>query len=135
MNGSYEQVQPEFLKNVTLWWGCAFTLAVYVAQIGSLAMIVIGLCYVVLARDGAMMSITSAESIAPALCAGGILAELLAGFAGYYAVAAVWPNFFYTPITQGKVTWLALQAVCISIYVLGVVYAYGGIRRAAGQHR
>ena len=135
MIGSFETVQEAFLKNVTLWWGCAWTLAVYVAQLGSLAMIVIGLCYVVLARDGAMTSVTSAERIAPALCAVGILAEFLAGVAGYYAVLAVWPNFYYTPITHGKVTWLALQAVCISIYVLGVVYASGGIRRAVAQHR
>jgi hypothetical protein len=135
MHGSFEQVEEAFLKNVTLWWGCAWTLAVYVAQVGSLAMIVIGLCYVVLARDGAMTSVTSAERMAPALCAVGILAEFLAGLPGYYAVAAVWPNFYYTPITHGKVTWLGLQAVCISIYVLGVIYASGGIRRAAAQHR
>ena len=39
MHGSFEPVGEAFLKNVTLWWGCAFTLAVYVAQVGSLAMI------------------------------------------------------------------------------------------------
>ena len=54
MHGSFEPVEAAFLQRVTLWWGCAFTLAVYVAQIGGLAMIVIGLCYVVFARDGAM---------------------------------------------------------------------------------
>jgi hypothetical protein len=130
MHGSFEEVHQAFLKNVTLWWGCAFTLAVYVAQVGSLGMITIGLCYVVLARDGAITSVTGAERMAPALCAGGILAEFLAGVAGYYAVAAVWPNFYYTPVTAGKVTWLALQAVCIAIYVAGVAYAYDGIKRA-----
>lgn len=70
------------------------TLAVYVAQVGSLAMIAIGLCYVVFARDGAMTSVTAAERIAPVLCAAGIIAEFVAGVAGYYAVAAVWPNFY-----------------------------------------
>ena len=98
MHGSFEPVGEAFLKNVTLWWGCAFTLAVYVAQVGSLAMIAIGLCYVVLARDGAMTLVTNAERMAPALCAGGIIAEFVAGVAGYYAVAAVWPNFYYAPI-------------------------------------
>ena len=77
MHGSFEPVGEAFLKNVTLWWGCAFTLAVYVAQVGGLAMIVIGLCYVVLARDGAMTSVTAAERMAPALCAGGIIAEFV----------------------------------------------------------
>ena len=58
-------------------------MAVYVAQVGSLAMIAIGPCYLVLARDGAMTSVTSREQITPALCAGGILAEFVAGVAGY----------------------------------------------------
>ena len=130
MHGSFETVGEAFLKNVTLWWGCAWTLAIYVTQVGSLAMIVIGLCYVVLARDGAMTSITEAERMAPALCAGGIIAEVVAGFAGYYAVLAVWPNFYYGPVRQGIWVWLGLQAVCIAIYVAGVMYAYGGIKRA-----
>ena len=130
MHGSFEPVGEAFLKKVTLWWGCAFTLAVYVAQVGSLAMIAIGLCYVVLARDGAMTSVTAAERMAPVLCAGGIIAEFVAGVAGYYAVAAVWPNFYYTPITAGNVAWLGLQAICIAIYVAGVMCAYGGIKHA-----
>ena len=130
MHGSFEPVGEVFLKNVTLWWGCAFTLAVYIAQIGSLSMVAIGLCYVVLAREGAMASVTSAERMAPLLCGAGIVTEFLAGFAGYYAVAAVWPNFYYAPITAGKVTWLGLQAICIAIYVTGIVCAYGSIKRA-----
>ena len=108
MHGSFERVGEAFLKNVTLWWGCAFTLAVYVAQVGGLGMIAIGLCYVVLARDGAMTSVTSAERMAPVLCAGGIIAEFVAGVAGYYAVAAVWPNFYYTPIRpEDHLAWTA----------------------------
>ena len=130
MHGSFEQVGEAFLKNVTLWWGCAWTLAVYVTQVGSLAMIVIGLCYVVLARDGAMTSVTDTERMAPALCAGGIIAEVVAGFAGYYAVLAIWPNFYYAPVRAGILVWLGLQAVCIAIYVAGVMYASGAIKHA-----
>jgi hypothetical protein len=130
MHGSFEPVGEAFLKNVTLWWGCAFTLAVYVAQVGSLAMIALGLCYIVLARGGALTSVTRAARLAPALCAVGIVAEFLAGFAGYYAVAAVWPNFYYTPIRAGIWAWLGLQAVCIAIAVVGVICAYGGIKHA-----
>jgi hypothetical protein len=99
MHGSFETVGEAFLKNVTLWWGSAWTLAIYVTQVASLAMIVIGLCYVV------------------------------AGFAGYYAVLAVWPNFYYGPVRQGIWVWLGLQAVCIA-NIAGVMYAYGGIKRA-----
>jgi len=130
MHGSFEPVEAAFLQRVTLWWGCAFTLAVYVAQVGGLAMTVIGLCYVVLARDGAMTSVTAAERIAPVLCATAIIAEFVAGVAGYYAVAAVWPNFYYGAITAGRVTWLALQGVCIVVYVVGVMWAYSGIKHA-----
>jgi hypothetical protein len=43
MHGGLDPVQPDFLKNVTLWFGCPWTLAAYVAQLGSLAMIPIGL--------------------------------------------------------------------------------------------
>jgi hypothetical protein len=57
-------VEAAFLQKVTLWWGCAFTLALYVAQIGGLAMVVIGLCYVVFGRGGAMTSVTAAERCA-----------------------------------------------------------------------
>ena len=130
MHGSFEPVEAAFLQRVTLWWGCAFTLAVYVAQIGGLAMTVIGLCYVVLAREGAMTSVTAAERIAPVLCATAIITEFVAGVAGYYAVAAVWPNFYYGAITAGRVTWLALQGVCIVVYVVGVMWAYSGIKHA-----
>ena len=45
-------------------------------------------------------SVTDAERMAPTLCAGGIIAEFVAGFAGYYAVLAVWPNFYYGPVRQ-----------------------------------
>ena len=76
MHGSFEEVHEAFLKNVTLWWGCAFTLAVYVAQVGSLAMIAIGLCYVVFARDGAMTSVTDAERMAPVRERAGFLRNL-----------------------------------------------------------
>jgi hypothetical protein len=54
----------------------------------------------------------------------------VAAVAGYYAVCAVWPNFYYAPVTAGKITWLALQMVCIAIYVAGVICAAGGIKRA-----
>ena len=133
MRGSKELVGAEFLQRVTLWWGCAFALAVSVAQIGGLSMIAIGLCYVVLGRSGAMTSVTSSERIAPALCVGGIIAEAVAAIPGYYAVVSVWPNFFYAPVNEGKWTWLGMQIVCIAIYTTGVICASGGIRKAAKQ--
>jgi hypothetical protein len=131
MHGSLEEVHEAFLKNVTLWFGCAWTLPVYVTQLGGLSMVVIGLCYLALGRDGAMGSISGAERSGPALCAVGIITEFVFGFPLYFAVNAVWPNFYYTPIQAGKWTWLGTQGVCILIYVIGVICAYGGIKRAS----
>jgi hypothetical protein len=92
MHGALEEVHEAFLKNVTLWFGCPWTLPVYVTQVGGLGMVVIGLCYLVFARDGAVVSISSAERIGPALCAVGIITEFVFGFPLYFAVNAVWPN-------------------------------------------
>src|SRR6516165_8843038 len=131
MHGALEEVHEAFLKNVTLWFGCPWTLPVYVTQLGGLGMVVIGLCYLVFARDGAMASATLAERTAPALCATGIVSEFVFGFPLYFAVNAVWPNFYYTPINAGKWTWLGTQGVCILIYVIGVMCAYDGIKRAS----
>ena len=130
MHGALEEVQPAFLKNVTLWFGCPWTLPTYVAQLGGLAMAVFGLCYVVLGRDGAITPVTDGERVAPTLCAVGILAEFVLGYPGYFVVNAVWPNFYFTPIAAGKWTWLGVQGVCIGIYVVGVMCSYSGIKRS-----
>jgi hypothetical protein len=131
MHGALEEVQPAFLKNVTLWFGCPWTLSTYVAQLGGLGMMAIGLSYLAFARDGAMASVGSAERLGPALCAVGILAEFLFGYAGYFVVNAIWPNCYFTPIQPGKWTWLGVQGACILIYVIGVACAYSGIERAS----
>ena len=78
---------------------------------------------------------TAAERIAPVLCATGIIVEFVAEVAGYYAVVAVWPNFYYAAITAGRVTWLALQAVCIVVCDIGVVWAYSEIKHAVRSNR
>jgi len=134
MHGALEEVHPAFLKNVTLWFGCPWTLATYVAQLGGLSMVLIGLCYVVFARDRPMSAVTHGERIAPTLCAVGILAEFVFGYAGYFVINRIWPNFYYTPIDAGKWTWLGIQGACISVYLVGVLYAHGGIRRATSGY-
>jgi hypothetical protein len=59
------------------------------------------------------------------------IAEFVFGFPLYFAVDAVWPDFYYTPIDAGKWTWLGIQGLCIAIYVIGVMCAYGGIKHAS----
>ena len=131
MHGALEDVREAFLKNVTLWFGCPWTLPVYVTQLGGLSMVVIGLCYLVFARDGAMGPIAGGERMGPSLCSVGIIAEFVFGFPLYFAVNAIWPDFYFTPIQAGKWTWLGIQGVCILIYAIGVMYGYGGIKRAS----
>jgi hypothetical protein len=125
-----EEVQPAFLKNITLWFGWPWTLPTYVAQLGGLGVVVIGLCYAVFARDGAIASVTGGERMGPVLCAAGIVSEFVLGYAGYFAVNAIWPNFYYRPIDAGKWAWLGVQGVCITVYVIGAICAHGGITRA-----
>src|SRR5277367_4169478 len=131
VHGALAEVHEAFLKNVTLWFGCPWTLPTYVTQLCGLSMMVIGLCYLAFARDGAMGSLGGAERMAPTLCATGIIAEFLLGYPGYFVVDAVWPDFYYTPIQAGKWTWLGIQGACIAIYVVGVMCSYGGIKRAS----
>jgi hypothetical protein len=52
MHGAMDEIQPGFLKNVTLWFGCPWTLPTYVAQLGGLGMVAIGLCYLVYGLTG-----------------------------------------------------------------------------------
>src|SRR5215472_12556022 len=42
-----------------------------------------------------MVSVTGAERIAPAVCAIGVVAEFLCGYAGYFVVNRIWPGFYY----------------------------------------
>ena len=132
MHGAMEEVHPAFLHNVTLWFACPWTLAVYVTQLGGLAMTVFGLCYAVFGR-GTTRTTTGMEQLGPMLCAVGILAEFAFGYPGYFAINAVWPSFYYTPIEAGKWTWLGLQGASIAVFVIGALYACAGIRRATRQ--
>jgi hypothetical protein len=76
-------------------------------------------------------SVTDGERIAPVFCLVGLLAEFLFGFPLYFAVNAVWSSFYYAPIDAGKWTWLGTQGASIAIYVIGVMFAYGGINRTS----
>ena len=101
-------VGPVFLKNMTLWWGCPAVLAELTLKTGGLGMIAIGLCYMVLTRQGSAANITKNERIAPSLCSYGLIAELITAGAGYAIFNYFWPNFFFEPVQAGKNLWLTL---------------------------
>jgi hypothetical protein len=128
-------VGPNFLRNITLWWGCPAVLAELTLKTGGLGMIAIGLCYLAIIRQGASAHLSSHERIAPALCAFGLIATLVSAAAGYVICNHFWPNVYYDAISAGKNVWLAAQGLSIAVYVVGICYSFAGIRRASAQFR
>jgi hypothetical protein len=128
-------VGPDFLKNITLWWGCPAILAELTLKTGSLGMIAIGLCYLATTRQGTSQTISSHERIAPMLCAYGLIAELAWTAAGFVICNIFWPNFYFNAVPTGKNVWLAGQGLSIAVYVVGICYAAAGIHRVWRQFR
>lgn len=124
-------VGPDFLRNITLWWGCPAILAELTLKTGALGMIAIGLCQLAMSGQGVSSEISRNERIAPTLCAFGLIAELVTAGAGFVICNMIWPGFYYHAIPAGKNVWLAAQGLSILVYVIGVFYAVGGVRRAA----
>jgi hypothetical protein len=133
-HGAIQDVGPAFLKNVTLWFGCPWTLPTYVVQIGGLGMIALGISLLTFARDGRVSALGTGARRSLGLCIFGLLAEFFTGYPGYFAVYHFWPNFYFTPIDDGKHVWLAMRGVSIAIYIAGVVFAFSAIRRASHQY-
>jgi hypothetical protein len=123
-------VGPAFLKNMTLWWGCPAILAELTLKTGSLGMIAVGFCHLAIARQGTPSEISGHERIAPALCAYGLIAALVTAGVGYVVCNLIWPNFYFAAVQAGKNVWLAGQGLSILVFVIGVIYAVAGIRRA-----
>jgi hypothetical protein len=135
VGGVSGDVGPDFTRTIALWWGCPAILAELTLKTGGLGMIAIGLCYVAVARQGAPRDISRHERIAPMLCACGLIATLVSAAAGYVICNHFWPNFYFLAVPTGKNVWLAAQGLCIVVYVVGVCYAFVGIRRASRQSR
>jgi hypothetical protein len=134
MHGVLEEVGPAFLKNVTLWFGCPWTLPTYMDQLGGIGMIAVGVSLVTFARDGRASALSNAQRRSLGLCIFGLIAEFTLGYPGYFVINHFWPNFYYTPIQAGKNLWLALQGLSIAFYIARVIFAFGAIRRASHRY-
>jgi hypothetical protein len=121
-------VGPAFMKNMTLWWGCPAVLSEYALKTGGLGMIVLGLCYIVFSRSGAVAHVSSKEVLAPKLCLWGLIATVVYAAVGYVVCNMIWPNFYFQHNEIGKDVWLAGQGIALIVYVVGLVYAFNGIR-------
>lgn len=120
----------EFMRNVTLWWACPWTLSTAVVLGGALCMVAIGAVHLALARDPDAAEVGSSAASSRRLCTVSLVAIFLTGYVGYFVVDAKWPMFYYAPVSQGKNVWLFLQLGCIVLFGLGTVLAFTDIRRA-----
>jgi hypothetical protein len=127
--GSQHDNGEMFMHNITLWWGCPWTLSVAVTQIGGLGMVAVGLTHLVTVRI-ASSSVSEEGSGSLSLCIVGVLGTFLVGFPGYFVYDHIWPRFYYDPVPAGKNAWLIGQALFIVIYFIGLLRAFSIERRA-----
>jgi hypothetical protein len=121
-------VGEKFYEEVTLWFGCPAEKMVQIIQVGGLSLIAIGLCYLALARKTGLR-VTESEQLGLKLCIVGLVSEIITGGVLYLVFDYVFfPNFYFEPITQGKVLWLGAQLVSFSIYLVGIILVLGGIK-------
>jgi hypothetical protein len=127
--GANHPTGEAFLHNISLWFACPWTMAVAVIQLGGLGMVALGLTRLQTARLSTSPK-NSEESPALLLCIVGLLGMFAVGYAGYFVFDAVWPSFYYMPIAAGKNAWRLSQALCIAIYLVGVVMMFNAERHA-----
>jgi len=116
-----------FMHNITLWWGCPWTLSVFFVQIGGLGMLAIGLTQLFIDRSSTK-SPSSVSPMALSLCIIGVLGTFLVGFPGYFVYDHIWPSFYYSPVPTGKNAWLLGQALFIFVYLCGAIMAFNSER-------
>jgi len=119
-----------FLKNITLWWACPWTLSMAAVQAGGLGMVALGLTEMMAQRAAGPSDTGPPHSTALMLCIIGLLGVFAVGYPGYFVFDAVWPGFFYAPIVAGKNAWLLAQALFIAIYLVGAVMMFDTVRHA-----
>ncbi len=118
-----------FLKNMTLWYACPWTLSTAVMLIGAVGMIAIGGAYATLGRAAPQAPAGRRENAARATCFWALIAIFLTGYVGYFVLDRIWVGFYYMPINDGKNAWLLLQLACMVAYMIGVILASGGMKR------
>jgi len=115
-----------FLKNITLWYACPWTLSVAAVQAGGLGMVALGLAHITAAR--ASSRTYEASTSALWLCVVGLLGVFAVGYPGYFVFDTIWPSFYYSPVAAGKNAWLLGQALFIGIYFVGALLMFNIVR-------
>jgi hypothetical protein len=96
----------QFLKNVTLWYACPWTLSTAVVLGGAPGMMAVGALYALVGQWAQAPHVAGLEKAAVPLCTLALITMFLTGYVGYFVVDAQWPTFYYTPLTTGKDVWL-----------------------------
>jgi hypothetical protein len=128
--GAQYDTGEEFLKNVTLWYACPWTLSTAVVLLGSVGMLAIGAIMIVLGKHESATA-TETTDLARLLCMIALVGMFLTGYVGYFVIDHFWPKFYYLPVKDGKNVWLFMQLACMVLYAIGVFIAFNGIRRAS----
>src|SRR6516165_10519543 len=118
-----------FMHNITLWWGCPWTLSVFFVQIGGLGMLALGLTQLLIDR-AAPGSPSVGSPMTTTLCIIGVLGVFLVGFPGYFVYDHISQSFYYTPVPTGKNAWLLGQGLFILVYFCGAIMAFNSERHA-----
>ena len=120
----------QFLKNVTLWYACPWTLSVAAVQAGGLGMVALGLAQIVAARAAPHGAVGEGSTTPLWLCVVGLLGVFAVGYPGYFVFDAIWPSFYYSPIAAGKNAWLLWQGAFIGLYFVGAALMFTHVKRA-----
>jgi hypothetical protein len=112
-------VGHQFMKNMTLWWGCPAVLMELTLKNGGLAMLTVGICYYIFSRESEITYATHKERRAFKFCVSGLIAATIYMAVGYVVCNMIWPNFYFSHNETGKNVWLAGQLVFISVFIYG----------------
>jgi hypothetical protein len=93
----------QFLKNITLWYACPWTLSVASVQAGGLGMVALGLAQLTAVRL-APCHRDNTGFAALWLCVIGLVGVFLVGYPGYFVFDAIWPSFYYSPVAAAERT-------------------------------
>jgi hypothetical protein len=93
----------QFLKNITLWYACPWTLSVASVQAGGLGMVALGLAQLTAVRL-APCHRDNTGFAALWLCVIGLVGVFRVGYPGYFVFDAIWPSFYYSPVAAAERT-------------------------------
>lgn len=129
--GSRWNVAPQFLNNITLWFGSPLSLSTSYVLLGGLGMAAIGGVHLWLSSMCQESKTTTYDTHYThhkhgilGLCIFGLFALILTGYIGYFIIDAIWPGFYYAPYYAGKNLWLVLQGLSLFCYFIGIISAY-----------